>query len=84
MPFPINPLALVDKPSVLGVLWGNLSVHLPRVKENQITCKQYVMCELQMGLMALCQGASVNLFLMSFGLIWILSTVRLSNYFKNP
>lgn len=26
MPFPINPLALVDKPSVLGALWGNPSV----------------------------------------------------------
>lgn len=35
MPFPINPLALGDKPSVLGALWGNPSMHLQGLRQTK-------------------------------------------------
>lgn len=35
MPFPINPLALVDKPSVLGAPWGNPRVYLQGLKKTK-------------------------------------------------
>lgn len=76
-PFPINPLAMVAKSLVLGALWGGPNVCLQGLKKNQITCRQHAMCDLQMGLLALCQG-SPWIFYWSFGIIWnAVSTIRL-------
>lgn len=83
MPFPINPLAMVAQSLMLGALWGDPSMCLQGLKKNQIMCRQHAMCDLQMGLLAPCQG-SPWIFYWSLGIIWnAVSTIRLFKKIHN-